>query len=200
MTDDLRKSFEKLLKNGDYAEAEMLLKQFMKVEPKDRDAKMLYGTCRMLQGDTETAKRIHDELEPFYSNSDDIPKSEKSFWQKYHRWIIYGTAAALGIGVGVARIYREIEINTMSSLVAESDGVRRLDDTTVYAGPPLTYYCKSCGKPTKIAWGFIRDEKYYKELRAKVDKGLIPCETCGKDTPYTELGLGMETANGDKHD
>ena len=175
MDEKLLKSFESMLKKGNYAEIEPLLKEFAALNPEDWEAKMLYGTCRLLQGDTETAKKIHDELEPQLSQDSNLTEPEKSFWQKYHRWIIYGTAAALGIGVGVARIYREIEINTMSSLVAESDGVRRLDDTTVYAGPPLTYYCKSCGKPTKIAWGFIRDEKYYKELKyyAKIFEELL---------------------------
>ena len=32
----------------------------MKLDPKDRDAKMLYGTCRMLQGDTETAGQVNE--------------------------------------------------------------------------------------------------------------------------------------------
>ena len=60
MTDELRKSFETLLKNGDYVKAEAELIKFMKLEPEDRDAKMLYGTCRMLQGDTETARPVKE--------------------------------------------------------------------------------------------------------------------------------------------
>ena len=95
MTDDIRKSFESLLKKGEYAEAEKQLNEFIELHPEDREAKMLFGTCRMLQGDTETAKKIHDELEPQFSQNPDLTEPEKSFWQKYHNWIIYGTAAAL---------------------------------------------------------------------------------------------------------
>jgi len=176
MTDDLRKSFEMLLKNGDYVKAESELKKFMTLEPEDRDAKMLYGTCRMLQGDTETAKRIHDELEPFYSNSDDIPKSEKSFWQKYHRWIIYGSVAAL-VAIGGIAVLRP-GIGVMFGALTPS-----IATTQKYGGAPVSYYCKECGKPTEIAFGWGADNEA--ELRAKVDKGLIPCDTCGKDTPYS---------------
>ena len=53
MTGDIRKSFESLLKNGEYAEAERLLNEFIEQHPEDREAKVLFGTCRMLQGDTE---------------------------------------------------------------------------------------------------------------------------------------------------
>lgn len=145
MTDDLRKSFEMLLKNGDYVKAESELKKFMTLEPEDRDAKMLYGTCRMLQGDTETAKRIHDELEPFYSNSDDIPKSEKSFWQKYHRWIIYGSVGALvaigGIAVfghNISEIFGPLEHQLECNREARRD-IQELK----YAAPPERRYIKA---------------------------------------------------------
>lgn len=60
MQDLVLKSFESMLKNGDYAEAEALLKKFMELNPEDREAKMLYGTCRLLQGDTATASQVKE--------------------------------------------------------------------------------------------------------------------------------------------
>ena len=71
-------SFETLIKNGEYAEAEKHLNEFIELHPEDREAKMLFGTCRMLQGDTETAKKIHDELEPEFSQNPDLPEPEKA--------------------------------------------------------------------------------------------------------------------------
>jgi len=196
MNDDLRKSFEMLLKNGDYVKAETELIKFMKLEPEDRDAKMLYGTCRMLQGDTETAKRIHDELEPFYSNSDDIPKSEKSFWQKYHRWIIYGSVGAL-VAIGGIAVFGPEIMSATSKLskssktydehkndLKEARKERKENDGYKYGGKPRSYYCKVCGNSMEIAFGWDDDKEA--ELSAKMNKGLIPCKTCGKDTPYSE--------------
>ena len=60
MTDDIRKSFESLLKKGEYAEAEKQLNEFIEQHPEDREAKMLFGTCRMLQGDTEIARPVKE--------------------------------------------------------------------------------------------------------------------------------------------
>lgn len=96
MDEKLLKSFESMLKKGNYAEIEPLLKEFAALNPEDWEAKMLYGTCRLLQGDAETAKRIHDELEPHFSADLDLPEAKRTFWQKYHNWIIYGTAATFG--------------------------------------------------------------------------------------------------------
>ena len=99
MDEKLLKSFESMLKKGNYAEIEPLLKEIAALNPEDWEAKMLYGTCRLLQGDTETAKQIHDEPEPHFSADLDLPKAKRTFWQKYHRWIIYGTATALVVAV-----------------------------------------------------------------------------------------------------
>ena len=107
MTENIKKSFEKMLKDGNYAEAESLLKNAMELEPGNWEAKMLYGTCRLLQGDTEAAKRIHDELEPHFSADLDLPEAERTFWQKYHNWIIYGTAATLVAVLGAAVYFGE---------------------------------------------------------------------------------------------
>ena len=180
MNGKLRENFESMLKKGDYAQAESLLKEYVELDPDDRDAKMLYGTCRMLQGDTRTAKRIHDELEPYFSANPDLPEPKRSFWQKYHRWILYGTAAALVIGgAGYAALCKLAE-SVAYSMVPVGSSV-----AATYAGPPITYYCRECGNPTSIGWGWIKDARYKAELQKKVDNGLIPCQTCGKDTSYT---------------
>lgn len=101
MKDALKNSFETLLKNREYAEAEKLLVAYMEENPEDWDAKLLYGTCRMMQGDAETAKQIHNEVEKQIAESGKLPEEQKSFWVKYERLIIYGAiGTALVIGGG----------------------------------------------------------------------------------------------------
>ena len=90
MKDALKHSFEVLLKNGEYAEAEKLLVPYMKENPDDWDAKLLYGTCRMMQGDAETAKLVHQQAQDHFESGRDIPEEQKSFWDKYKKLIFYG--------------------------------------------------------------------------------------------------------------
>ena len=196
MERNLLKRFESMLKNGEYAEAEKQLNDFIEQYPDDREAKMLFGTCRMLQGDTETANKIHDELEPQFSQNPDLTEPEKSFWQKYHNWIIYGSVAALVVIGGIAVFGPEI-ISATSKLskssktydehkndLKEARKERKENDGYKYGGKPRSYYCKVCGNSMKIAFGWDDDKEA--ELSAKMNKGLIPCKTCGKDTPYSE--------------
>ena len=102
MTESLTKSFEILLKNGEYAEAEKLLVSYMQDNPDDWDAKLLYGTCRMMQGDTETAKIIHQQASEYFESGKDIPEGQKSFWDKYKKLIFYGAVGAALVLTGVA--------------------------------------------------------------------------------------------------
>lgn len=102
MTGALKKSFEVLLKNGEYAEAEKLLVPYMQDNPDDWDAKLLYGTCRMMQGDTETAKIIHQQASEYFESGKDIPEGQKSFWDKYKKLIFYGAVGAALVLTGVA--------------------------------------------------------------------------------------------------
>ena len=103
MKEALKKSFEILLKNGEYVEAEKLLIPYMKENPEDWDAKLLYGTCRMMQGDSETAKLIHQQAQGYFESGKDIPEEQKSFWDKYKKLIFYGAiGAALVLGGYVA--------------------------------------------------------------------------------------------------
>ena len=114
MKEEVKKNFEELLLNGGYAEAEKQLKEFMQENPEDMDAKLLYGTCRMMQGDAETAKQIHDEVEKQIAESGKLPEEQKSFWVKYERLIIYGaigTALVIGGGYMVKSIVSETIIN-----------------------------------------------------------------------------------------
>lgn len=130
MQDELKKNFESLLKNGEYAEAEKLLVPYMKENPDDWDAKLLYGTCRMMQGDAETAKQIHDEVEKQIAESGKLPEEQKSFWDKYKKIIFYGaigTALVLGGYAGCVKTF-----DSMFDSV-KYDGPR--DDLSLYADP-----------------------------------------------------------------
>ena len=147
MKDDLKKNFEDLLKKGEYAEADKLLVAYMKESPKDLDAKMLYGTCRMMQGDSSTAKQIHDEVEPQISESNDISETQKTFWQKYKKLIIYG-AIGTAFVYGGYKVYEDeitqffgVSASTndpVSTSTYDPDDPRFIGD--LYAGPE--YYHK----------------------------------------------------------
>ena len=148
MKDDLKKNFEDLLKKGEYVEADKLLVAYMKESPKDLDAKMLYGTCRMMQGDSSTAKQIHDEVEPQISEANDISETQKTFWQKYKKLIIYGAiGTALVYGGYKVYEYETTQIfgapastyDPVSASTYDPDDPRFIHD--LYAGPE--YYDKT---------------------------------------------------------
>ena len=187
------KEIEALFKEGKYAEAEEQLKRTLEANPDDRQVKMLYGTCRMLQGDTETADKIHSELEEYYKENPDVSVKERTFWQKYHRWIIYGAVAALVVVGGAVAFGTYCIVQGETYYCKEcgkptdiafgwSENKEYEACVNKYGGPPQTYYCQVCGQPTKIAFGWGNDNEA--ELQKKVDSGLIPCKNCGKDTPY----------------
>ena len=129
MTADLKKNFEDLLKKGEYAEADKLLVAYMKESPKDLDAKMLYGTCRMMQGDSSTAKQIHDEVEPQISEANDISETQKTFWQKYKKLIIYGA-------IGTALVYGGYKVYEDEITLFSENLFLPAHLPTAYAGPP----------------------------------------------------------------
>lgn len=148
MNDDLKKNFEDLLKKGEYAEADKLLVAYMKESPKDLDAKMLYGTCRMMQGDSSTAKQIHDEVENQISESNDISETQKTFWQKYKKLIIYG-AIGTALVYGGYKVYEDEITQFFGVSASTNDPVStstydpddpRLSIRDLYAGPE--YYHK----------------------------------------------------------
>ena len=89
-----------LLKSGDVAGAEALCKAELQKTPGDASLKMLFGTCRQLQGDEETFRRIHDELAPEMAVAEKVePLSEKvSLWRKYHKLWLALIAGVLVLG------------------------------------------------------------------------------------------------------
>lgn len=146
MKEEVKKNFEELLKNGGYAEAEKQLKEFMQENPEDMDAKLLYGTCRMMQGDAETAKQIHDEVEKQIAESGKLPEEQKSFWVKYERLIVYGaigTALVIGGGYMVKSIVKSGEtIRIFEQSIKQSTTImRELPEAAVtkYDGPRRAY-------------------------------------------------------------
>ena len=109
MKDKLKKSVESLLKNGEYAEAEKLLVPYMKENPDDWDAKLLYGTCRMMQGDADTAKLIHQQAEGYFESGKDISVEQKSFWDKYKKLIFYGAIGTALVLAGGAYLVKQMQ-------------------------------------------------------------------------------------------
>lgn len=174
MKDELKKNFEELLKNGGYAEAEKQLKEFMQENPEDMDAKLLYGTCRMMQGDAETAKQIHDEVEKQIAESGKLPEEQKSFWVKYERLIIYGaigTALVIGGGYMVSIVSETIIREEMrgNPVASKYDGPRRAYelDMEVRENP-----WASGNKYDGPRWAYERQ----KEARAMLDEENGPRE------------------------
>lgn len=154
MTESLTKSFEILLKNGEYAEAEKLLVPYMQDNPDDWDAKLLYGTCCMMQGDTETAKIIHQQASEYFESGKDIPEGQKSFWDKYKKLIFYGAVGAALVLTGVA--YCGTKIMDICGVLATSQ--------TAYAGPE--YYEK---KPVHLEQSLYAGPEYYKKDQKKTE-------------------------------
>ena len=109
MKDALKHSFEVLLKNGEYVEAEKLLVPYMKENPDDWDAKLLYGTCRMMQGDAETAKLVHQQAQGHFESGRDIPEEQKSFWDKYKKLIFYGAIGTALVLAGGAYLGKQMQ-------------------------------------------------------------------------------------------
>lgn len=98
-----------LLKSGDVARAEAAAKDLLTAEPDNVQAKMLYGTCRQLQGDEETFLRLHDELAPRIVSV--VDGETQGLWRKYHTlWIgLIATGLALAGGVvAIAHLGRTI--------------------------------------------------------------------------------------------
>ena len=136
MNDVLKKSFENLLKNGEYAEAEKLLVPYMKENPEDWDAKLLYGTCRMMQGDSETAKLIHQQAQGYFESGKEIPEEQKSFWDKYKKLIFYG---AIGTALVLGGYVAYMKYLPPSSALLKYGGPK-YNNLCLYAGPE--YYKK----------------------------------------------------------
>ena len=90
------REIKKLMKNGDFAKADAELKAIVECEPGNVQAKLLYGTCRLLLGDEDTFRKIHDEVEPRISFEKDVEVI--SAWRKYSRLLKCLLAGALVLG------------------------------------------------------------------------------------------------------
>ena len=133
-----------LLKSGDVAGAEALCKAELQKTPGDAALKMLFGTCRRLQGDEETFRRIHDELAPEMAVAETVePLSEKvSLWRKYHKlWLalIAGALVLGGAAAGVAMFGESIKdsFSVMALYAGPPAPIRTISDpqNDLYAGP-----------------------------------------------------------------
>ena len=78
MTND---EIKNLLRSGDVAGAEAAAQELLATEPDNVQAMMLYGTCRQLQGDEATFRRIHDELAPKIATV--VDGETQGLWRKY---------------------------------------------------------------------------------------------------------------------
>ena len=143
MENTLKKTVENLIQNREYAEAEKQLVEFMRDNPDDIDAKLLYGTCRMMQGDSKTAQEIQQQAQAYFeSGKNDITEEQKSFWERYKGLIIYGAIGAALIiavaGAGGTALVHDITASAIRSL-------QRYDTPgDKYAGPEY-YQAKYAG-------------------------------------------------------
>lgn len=120
-----------LLKSGDIARAETAAKDLLTAEPDNVQAKMLYGTCRQLQGDEETFLRLHDELAPRIASV--VDGETQGLWRKYHTlWIgliVTGLTLAGGV-VAIAYFGRtvigECKVATTALSAYRGPGYQRL--------------------------------------------------------------------------
>jgi hypothetical protein len=117
-----------LLKSGDVAGAEALCRKALEATPDDAQLKMLFGTCRQLQGDEATFRRIHDELAPEMEKTSSA--ETLSLWRKYHKlWmaLIVGALVIGGAAAGVV-VFRE-QINVIIEALSS------VPNKVLYAGP-----------------------------------------------------------------
>ena len=112
-----------LIENGDIVKADAELKAIVGREPDNTQAKLLYGTCRLLLGDENVFRKIHDEVEPRMVFEKD--RVTISVWKKYSRlweWLVVG---ALVIGGAVVYFGWDAKIQMDHQTMV----------TMLYAGP-----------------------------------------------------------------
>ena len=118
--------------DGEFSKALDHLVRILQKNPDDWDSKLLYGTCRMMQGDAETAKLVHQQAQDHFESGRDIPEEQKSFWDKYKKLIFYGaigTALVLAGGAYWGKQMQDVfeSLSPSPLLVSEA--------CTKYAGP-----------------------------------------------------------------
>lgn len=110
---------KELVNNGNLASADAELKTLVELEPENIQAKLLYGTCRLLLGDENVFRKIHDEVRPRMAFEKDV--TIVLAWRKYLQWLRYLLVGALMLEGGCAsKNWLECEEVTLC----------------LYAGPP----------------------------------------------------------------
>ena len=84
---------KELVNNGNLASADAELKTLVELEPENIQAKLLYGTCRLLLGDENVFRKIHDEVRPRMAFEKDV--TIVLAWRKYLQWLRYLLVGAL---------------------------------------------------------------------------------------------------------
>ena len=88
-----------LLKTGDVAGAESAAQKLLVAEPDNVQALMFYGTCRQLQGDEATFRRIHDELAQRMAKSGGVEALE--MWKRFDKLCCESKKPFLDMGEAV---------------------------------------------------------------------------------------------------
>ena len=91
---------KELVNNGNLASADAELKTLVELEPENIQAKLLYGTCRLLLGDENVFRKIHDEVRPRMAFEKDV--TIVLAWRKYLQWLRYLLVGALMLEGGCA--------------------------------------------------------------------------------------------------
>ena len=96
-------SIKQLIKNGDFPEAHDQLRQILSRTPDDTVARMLYGTCCQILGDSGTFGRIYQRLAPEMERC--VKRGERS--EHTAMWIKYAAMFAMiftfGFQIGCAQ-------------------------------------------------------------------------------------------------
>ena len=120
------------LKSGDVAGTEAAAQELLAAEPDNVQAMMLYGTCRQLQGDEATFRRIHGELAPRIAKVKDIEALE--MWKHFD----------------------ELCRGTDGPFLALDDAVREFNGGTVAGREEdainCLYGCRPCVSPRLMKW------------------------------------------------
>lgn len=86
-----------LIKNGDIPQAGERLREILAKTPEDAAARMLYGTCCQLMGDSATFGRIYRDLAPEMEPR--VTRGEQS--ELVSMWLKYAAMFAIIIAIGL---------------------------------------------------------------------------------------------------
>lgn len=122
-----------LMKSSDIAGAEAAAQELLMAESDNIQAAILYGSCRQLQGDEVTFRRIHDELAPKMESVRD--ENTLLLWRRYHALkvaLMVGGLALTGMAVSGCAHCDEIRDEGRESPVVS---IKPFGMRTLYAAP-----------------------------------------------------------------